>query len=224
MNPYRIVVNDRETWVRIERARRKRHLSILVDAEGVRVRVPWHTSAVDIERAIHHHLPWIERQCQRWSQCLVQPQSFDDAPAQAWASLSDERDRQHQALLYLTEQTHEVASALGLLVQDVKWSRARRVWGSANSRGVIRYHARLAELPRHLVRYVVVHEVCHLRHMNHSAEFWGLVATLDPLWRQHRKALRQIWLSASPSSNADAEPISSVHTRSEDVEIAARSV
>lgn len=208
MNPYRIVVNDRETWVRIERARRKRHLSILVDAEGVRVRVPWHTSAVEIERAIHHHLPWIERQCQRWSQCLVQqPQSFEDAPAQAWASLNDVLDRQHQTLLYLIELTHEVARTLGLLVQDVKLSRARRVWGSANSRGVIRYHARLTELPQHLVRYVVVHEVCHLRHMNHSAEFWGLVATLDPMWREHRKALKQIWLSALPSSNANAEPI-----------------
>ena len=223
MSPYRIVVNDRETWVHIERARRKRHLSILVDENGVRVRVPWHASHADVERAIHHHWNWIERQCQRWSALKSQPQVYADAPSQDWGHL-DAEARGKKALAYLTQLTHEVAQGLGLTVHDVKLSRARRVWGSASSTKVIRYHGRLVDLPTDLVRYVVVHEVCHLRHMNHSAQFWELVATVDPHWREHRKTLKQIWLPVLLPTDAESEPISCAHTRSEDVQVVARSV
>jgi predicted metal-dependent hydrolase len=51
--------------------------------------------------------------------------------------------------------------------------------------------ATLLFLPPELVRHVMIHELCHTRHMNHSAAFWALVARHDPRWRSLRRRIRE---------------------------------
>ena len=67
----------------------------------------------------------------------------------------------------------------------------RRRWGSCSSKGVLRFNWRLSMLEPHLVEYVVVHELCHLTHMNHSPDFWGLVARHLPDYKERRKLLKE---------------------------------
>ena len=61
-----------------------------------------------------------------------------------------------------------------------KLSNARSEWGSCNEHGMIRLNWRLIQLPPHLARYVVAHEVAHLVELNHSKRFWSLVEALFP--------------------------------------------
>ncbi len=69
--------------------------------------------------------------------------------------------------------------------------RAQRTrWGSCSARGAINLNWRLLLLPSRLADYVLVHELCHLRHMNHSPAFWALVATQLPDHVQRRQELR----------------------------------
>ena len=67
----------------------------------------------------------------------------------------------------------------------------RRRWGSCSSKGVLRFNWRLAMLEPALTEYVVVHELAHLTHMNHSADFWGLVATHIPDVKERRRRLKE---------------------------------
>lgn len=64
-------------------------------------------------------------------------------------------------------------------------------WGSCSSRGTLSFNYRLIFAPPEILDYVVVHELCHLTHMNHSKEFWNKVASVMPDYNTHRKWLKE---------------------------------
>lgn len=63
-------------------------------------------------------------------------------------------------------------------------------WGSCSSRGTLSFNYRLIFAPSAVLDYVVVHELCHLTHMNHSKEFWNMVGSVMPDYKVYRRWLR----------------------------------
>ncbi len=63
-------------------------------------------------------------------------------------------------------------------------------WGSCSSKKNLNFHYRILFLPSHLQDYLLVHELCHLKEMNHSSRFWELVAETVPDWKKCRKEMR----------------------------------
>ena len=66
-------------------------------------------------------------------------------------------------------------------------------WGSHSSSGTISLNYCLMFLQPRMLRYVMIHELCHARHMNHSAQFWRLVASFEPDYRKIDRALNSAW-------------------------------
>ena len=64
-------------------------------------------------------------------------------------------------------------------------------WGSCSSRGTLSFNWKLMLAPPEILDYVIVHELCHLTHMNHSPAFWALVASVLPDYRERRRWLRE---------------------------------
>ena len=64
-------------------------------------------------------------------------------------------------------------------------------WGSCSSRGTLSFNYRLIFAPPRVLDYVVVHELCHLTHMNHSRDFWNLVASVMPDYKIYRSWLKE---------------------------------
>jgi hypothetical protein len=99
-----------------------------------------------------------------------------------------ERAREH-----LVPQLQELSRSLGFRYRDTYIRRQRTRWGSCSNRKAITLNAKLLFLPPLLVRHVMVHELCHLIEMNHSARFWALVARHDTDFRTLDKLLREAW-------------------------------
>lgn len=64
-------------------------------------------------------------------------------------------------------------------------------WGSCSSRGTLSFNYRLIFAPPKVLDYVVVHELCHLTHMNHSKDFWNMVASVMPDYKICKDWLRE---------------------------------
>lgn len=97
-----------------------------------------------------------------------------------------------QGRRHLPEWLEKVSAETGLDYRDVKVRAQRTLWGSCNHRHSISLNCKLLCLPRHLVRYVMVHELAHTRHLNHSPRFWSLVAMHEPAHGERERELRTL--------------------------------
>lgn len=102
--------------------------------------------------------------------------------AQAWLM--------KRAKAVFTERLDHYAPQLGVRYSKLRLSSAGTRWGSASADGSIRLNWRLIHLKLDMIDYVVVHELSHLHHMDHSPQFWDVVASVLPDHAQRRRALR----------------------------------
>jgi len=84
---------------------------------------------------------------------------------------------------------HSWCDVLKIPLPAIKYGNQKTKWGVCSPRGII-LNIRLAMAPVELIEYVIVHELCHIRHPNHSEKFWGLVELLLPDYRDRKNTLR----------------------------------
>jgi len=92
------------------------------------------------------------------------------------------------------ERVAHYAQLLGVAPRAVKLSAAKAQWGSCTAHGSVRLNVQLIKLPLRLIDYVVVHELAHLRELNHSAAFWRVVESVCPDYAKMRKELKSFAL------------------------------
>jgi len=102
-----------------------------------------------------------------------------------------ERWYRAQAERLIGRKAEEVSASLGLPYARLTIRGQRTRWGSCSQKGTLSFNWKLMMAPEPIIDYVVVHEICHLREMNHSRNFWKLVAENCPQWREHRKWLKE---------------------------------
>ena len=93
----------------------------------------------------------------------------------------------------LSQRLRPLAAELGLDYARMTVRRQRTRWGSCSSRGSISLNVCLMFQRPEVVRYLMIHELCHRRHMNHSGRFWSLVASFEPDWKPLDVELLQGW-------------------------------
>jgi len=107
-------------------------------------------------------------------------------------TLKDLRDTLYKELcpIHLTPSIEKYASIMQLHPTKVTFRKTKSRWGSCSSKNTLSLNTRLMMLPPHIADYIIIHELSHIKHKNHSKEFWSLVQTYDPNYKENRKALR----------------------------------
>jgi predicted metal-dependent hydrolase len=95
-----------------------------------------------------------------------------------------------RATAYLQQRTSRMSADLGFRYNRIYIRGQRTLWGSCSGKGNISLNWKLIMFPPYIIDYVIIHELAHLKVMNHSKAFWNIVAALCPQWRTHRKWLK----------------------------------
>ncbi len=104
--------------------------------------------------------------------------SVEHPDVQKWLLAQVERNIALQAKHFLLPRLHDLAQQHGFHYENASIHRTHSRWGSCSTKGKINLSAYLVLLPAHLRDYVMLHELCHTREMNHSPRFWALLNSL----------------------------------------------
>lgn len=105
-----------------------------------------------------------------------------------------------EALLYwylergmevLTDRVNYYSQRMGVSYAKINLKKVTSIWGSCSPKNHLSFNRKLVMAPREIVDYVVVHELAHIIHRNHSSSFWGVVKIFDSSFKEHRTWLRK---------------------------------
>lgn len=168
----------------LQKRRGVKKMTLSVRRDGtITLTVPWWVS----QRAAAHY---IEEKRSWLTEAL--------AHARARGGLSckeqDEHYKQHKeaARAFVQERLPVLNEHYGFSWGRVAIRKNSTSWGSCSSKRNLNFDYRILFLPKHLQDYILVHELCHLKEMNHSPRFWNLVAQVIPDYKRHRAELRSI--------------------------------
>ena len=168
-------------FVRHPRARR--YVVRVQDDGTVRVTIPRWGSRREAEAFADAQRAWIDRQLSRVAQ--------ERPPEPITHSARDIRRIRARAEQILRPRLLELAAQHGLTVSRVTIRNQQWRWGSCSRSGRIALNWRLAEMPEWVRDYVIIHELMHLKRMDHSPAFWKLVAQACPAYQDARAWLRR---------------------------------
>lgn len=173
--PYSVIRSDRKTC------------SVSISEDGLVLRVPLHIS----DREIQHIL--LEKQHWIITKYLELQQKKENRPV---SNLTDvQRDALKKRYIeaareYFPKRVAYFHQFTGGTYSRISIRDQKTRWGSCSSRGTLSFNWRLMLAPPAILDYVVVHELCHLTHMDHSPAFWQAVGEVCPDYRTARKWLK----------------------------------
>lgn len=120
------------------------------------------------------------------------PDSYIHQPdlTQRYISGHVKKALRREAVAYLPRRLSYLADTYGFTYERERFGNQSGRWGSCSSSGTISLNVALMNLPHELIDYVLIHELSHTRHMNHSPAFWNVVESCMPQYKQHRKLLK----------------------------------
>lgn len=173
--------------VTVIRSNRKT-VAIQVNSDlSVTVRAPRSASEKDIEEILKKKEAWISRHIEKIKKTK---ERFEAEPTE---KLTREKviALAEEALKVIPERVEYFAKVIGVTYGKITVRNQKTRWGSCSSKGNLNFNCLLMLAPPEVLDYVVVHELCHRKQMNHSKAFWLEVEKVLPNYKEVRKWLKE---------------------------------
>lgn len=167
---------------------KRRTVSIRVNADlSVTVRAPLRMTKFEIDRLLQEKSKWI---CDKQEEIARRKEEFS-AEYENKLTTEEIRELANKALKYIPERVAIYAKTVGVDYGRITIRNQRTRWGSCSSKGNLNFNCLLMLQSPELIDYVVVHELCHRKQMNHSKAFWNEVANIIPNYKELEKQLKK---------------------------------
>ncbi|MBS5665129.1 MAG: M48 family metallopeptidase [Roseburia sp.] len=166
---------------------RRKSLAIEITPElQVVVRAPARMPVREINAFVQEKDDWIRAHLQR----MEEKKRLREQHREPAFSEEELQELATQAMKLIPQKVHYYAQIIGVTYGRITIRNQRTRWGSCSGKGNLNFNCLLLLMPEDVLDYVVVHELCHRKEMNHSARFWEEVEKILPDYRQRRKWLK----------------------------------
>lgn len=173
--------------VTVIRSNRKT-VAIQVNSDlSVTVRAPHSASEKDIEEILNKKEAWISKHIEKMKKTKerLEAEPTEKLTREKVIALAEE------ALKVIPERVEYFAKVIGVTYGKITIRNQKTRWGSCSSKGNLNFNCLLMLAPPEVLDYVVVHELCHRKQMNHSKAFWSEVEKVLPDYKEVRKWLKE---------------------------------
>ena len=170
---------------------KRKSLGIEINADGeIIVRAPGYLSKRAAEAFIEERREWIfknrEKILAKKETSALKPLT----PLEEQKVAALKKRFLNAAKIYFPKRCEELVKATGGHYEKITVRNQKTRWGSCSQTGTLSFNYRLMMAPPEVIDYVIVHELCHLTHMNHSKAFWNQVADILPDYAQRKQWLK----------------------------------
>lgn len=171
--------------VEVRRSKRKSAaIKITADMQIV-VFVPLYVSDNEIERMVISKSKWIDEHMLKVQSTIDERSKLEKITFEQVKELAD------QAVEYIPKRVKYYAEKENFIYNKITIKNLVSRWGSCSTKGNLNFNCLLMLTPDYVIDYIVVHELCHLREMNHSEKFWAEVEKIIPDYQRAELWLKQ---------------------------------
>ena len=164
---------------------KRKSISLQVDREArVIVRAPRWIPKWQIEAFVSSKTDWINKHIE------IAKKRLDADDERRVLSPEEYSCIKRKAQIAIPMRTDYWAELIGVSYNRISIRNQKTRWGSCSIDGNLNFHMMLVMMPDEIRDYVMIHELCHRKHMNHSTEFWNEVGKYDSEYKAHRKWLK----------------------------------
>ena len=178
--------------VKIIRSNRKT-LAIQINPDlSVTVRAPMYAPQSDIERILREKESWIQKHIEKIrEQEAKKKETQGESVEREYLTNEEIKKLADKALQHIPKRVSYYAKQIGVTYGKITIRNQKTRWGSCSSKGNLNFNCLLMLTPPEVIDYVVVHELCHRKEMNHSEAFWAEVEKILPYYKEQVKWLKE---------------------------------
>lgn len=168
----------------------RRTISLEITSAGIRLRIPRRLSDLERDIFLEKHSGWLKKKLAARAKRQQGAGRGESGGFPVYAELP----AKDKAVIKKTfeDRVSYYADIMGVSYNRITIRDQKTRWGSCSSKGNLNFNYRLYYMPQHLMDYVIVHELSHRRHMDHSKEFWNEVGRFYPEYKKCVEELRHV--------------------------------
>ena len=180
---FETIVKDLKINVKFEKQKRMKNLYIrVIDKENIHIKAGQYFDVMDAKIFIEKKQEWIYTKLNELEKITIEDDEFmyfGKIEKKDIYKLHDEdsvnKFYKKKAAEYIDFLVDKFSKKMQLYPTKVSFRKNKRTWGTCNSKNELRFNFLLMKYPLEITEYVVIHELAHIKHKNHSKDFWGLV-------------------------------------------------
>jgi predicted metal-dependent hydrolase len=193
---FQIEINKIIVTVKLENKKNIKHCYLrILKVDLIQIRANKYFTIFDAKELINRKKEWIESSILKMSEKTINDDEFlflgETKKYEDYKIKNIDKFYRAEIEKILPQKVDEYSKKMNLFPTSISYRKNKRTWGSCNYKNGLNFNILLMKFPIEVMEYVIIHELSHIKHKNHSKNFWNLVAFYCPNYKEVEKSFKK---------------------------------